>query len=224
MARNERAELQEEATECYERLSGIFSRLAELSRSESPSASSSSPGSPSDSPDSPPDSSFERDSVVLPLEFLLDVLGLGLSEEMQRLWRHSKPNVRQLRDDVVEVSRRFGVSPALVAGLMVRESAGDPTAMGPPLPSGQQARGLMQVLPSNLEGMGIPEDQWHDPRTNLEAGIRVLLDPPTPYGRDDIDEVLARYGGFVTADPRSYVREVQGLATRAIQELDIPPI
>ena len=160
--------------------------------------------------------------MALPFSFLRDVIGLGLRPEIQRLWDSSKVRLEALAPMIERKAREHGVSPALVAGIIVRESGARPEAIGPEFnASGDTAQGLMQVIPSNLERLGIPRSQWHDPEVNVEAGLQILTGPPTPYGKEDTDSVLADYGGFETEDPSEYIRDIYGLATSSVRELGI---
>jgi hypothetical protein len=59
--------------------------------------------------------------------------------------------------------------PEIIAGVMRLESNGDPRIISP-----VGARGLMQIMPDNLLAMGVGQDYWHDPATNVMAGGRFL--------------------------------------------------
>lgn len=91
-------------------------------------------------------------------------------------------------------SRRHGLDPYLVAGLMRQESAFDPWAV-----SRARAYGLMQLLPSTARRLarklGMPPPgvaTLFDPQTNIELGTRYFYD------------TLQRYGGRLEAALASY--------------------
>lgn len=208
-----RPEELEEAAECFNVLSSLYSGAARRRRS-SPGSSSSSSSSEVE-PSSPPSSGPTEDVVSLPWGAVELILGLG----DRRFSRAGRDRLEALRADIVAVADETGLPPALLAGLAFVESEADPDREGPELGSGQRAQGLLQVLPSNLERMGVPRSRWHDPRTNLRAGARVLIEPPEPFGQVEPGRTLAAYGGFQTKDPTSYVQDVQTMSLRAAREL-----
>src|SRR5579884_1205501 len=69
-------------------------------------------------------------------------------------------------DLIGPTARRVGVSEALVKSIVKAESAFNPGAV-----SGKGALGLMQVMPSTAEEMGLDASE---PAQNLEAGTRYL--------------------------------------------------
>jgi soluble lytic murein transglycosylase len=97
------------------------------------------------------------------------------------------------RDTIVAESRRAGLDPALVAGLIRQESNFNPGARSP-----AGARGLMQVMPavgkSIAPSAGITS--WdpallYDPGINIEIGIRHLA--PLLKRQPDVARSLAAY-------------------------------
>lgn len=154
------------------------------------------------------------------LKRLLEKLADGaIGASDRQLSAQAKAGLEAHRAEIEQVAREYGVPPALIAGLVAVESNGDPEARGPELGSGQQAIGLMQVLPSNLEAMGVPESRWTDPLENLRAGTRILVNEPEPLGEVALDDTLAAYGGFQTVDPTDYILDVETLGLRAAREL-----
>jgi soluble lytic murein transglycosylase-like protein len=153
--------------------------------------------------------------VPLPWDAAKLILGLG-DRQFSDMGR---ARLRALRPEIDAVARETGLPPALLAGIAFVESEGDPEARGPELPSGDRAVGLMQVIPSNLRALGVPEGQWTDPETNLRAGAHVLIAAPEPFGEVEPGKTLAAYGGFRDTDPTSYIQDVQTMALRARREL-----
>jgi len=120
---------------------------------------------------------------------------------------------REVRPALVKVGCSEGVPPALLTGLALKESSLRPDAQGPPLSGGVQALGLGQVLPSTFERHGFSDwsSNWTDPEYNLRATVAELR--ARGLGHAPVREVLAKYGGFVTADPTDYVTTVLTWAT-----------
>lgn len=89
---------------------------------------------------------------------------------------------------------KIGVPAELALAIAQQESSMNPrTPPGPPLPSGQRAVGIMQLLPSTAKSRGINAD---DPIQNIRGGLgylRELLDK-----HKDLNKAVAEYGGVVT--------------------------
>lgn len=81
------------------------------------------------------------------------------------------------------------VPPELIAGVMRLESDGNPNIISP-----DGARGLMQVMPDEFYGQGIPDDLWHDPATNIMAGGYELRERSWSYG--SWEQAVGSYFGF----------------------------
>ncbi len=71
--------------------------------------------------------------------------------------------------EIVAASQAWGVPPELIAAVIRVESTGEPGVISP---SG--ARGLMQMMPDQIGGQGVPQSLWHDPATNIAAGAQGL--------------------------------------------------
>jgi hypothetical protein len=69
----------------------------------------------------------------------------------------------------MSASAQWGVPPELIAAVMRVESTGEPGVISP-----AGARGLMQMMPDQIGGQGVPEWLWHDPATNVAAGAQGL--------------------------------------------------
>lgn len=85
---------------------------------------------------------------------------------------------------IVEASQRYGLPPALVMAVVKAESNFRPEARSP-----KGAMGLMQLMPSTAEGLGV-EDPF-DPRQNVEGGVRYLRQLLDHFG--DLKLALAAY-------------------------------
>lgn len=99
-----------------------------------------------------------------------------------------------VQDLIRQEATKAGVPPALALAIAEQESGFNPTVLGPKLPSGEQAIGTFQVLPSTAKSRGFDPN---DPIANIRGGvgyIRELLD----QNNGDLDAVLRTYGGVKT--------------------------
>lgn len=85
---------------------------------------------------------------------------------------------------IAELSRRFDLSPALIAALVWQESRWKPTAISP-----VGARGLAQLMPGTARELGVNPD---NPESNLEGGARYLRQQLDAFD-GDIERALAAY-------------------------------
>ncbi|HBB8280967.1 TPA: lytic transglycosylase domain-containing protein [Escherichia coli] len=81
--------------------------------------------------------------------------------------------------------KQWNVDPRLLKAIMKQESSGNPYAV-----SSADARGLMQIMPSNFKATGVTD--WTDPQQNIMAGAQIL------------SENLQRSGGNVPLALRYY--------------------
>lgn len=102
--------------------------------------------------------------------------------------RLDEPVLRWL-PEILDASKASGTPAEVIAGVMRLESSGDPRIISP-----VGARGLMQIMPDNLLGMGVPEGLWHDPATNIAAGGRFLAAQAAAYG--SWNQAVGAYFGF----------------------------
>lgn len=70
---------------------------------------------------------------------------------------------------IIRHARKRGLNPRLVKAIIAAESQFSPRAV-----SSCGARGLMQVMPSTAEGLGIRACDLSDPETNISAGTEYL--------------------------------------------------
>ena len=108
--------------------------------------------------------------------------------EEQGIPRLDDPVLRWL-PEIMAASAQWGVPPELIAAVMYVESRGEP---GPISPSG--ARGLMQMMPDQIGGQGVPEHLWHEPATNISAGAQGLYNRMTWQG--SWEGAVGAYLGF----------------------------
>jgi len=109
------------------------------------------------------------------------------------------------------VASRHGMDPALIKAVIAAESGFDPKAI-----STKGAKGLMQLMPSTAEILGIRDP--FDPEENLEAGTRYLKALLGRFGGDLSlalsaynagPEAVERFGGMPPyEETRRYVSKV----------------
>jgi hypothetical protein len=91
--------------------------------------------------------------------------------------------------EIVNAAAESGTPANIIAGVMRLESGGNPSIISP-----VGARGLMQIMPSNLSAMGVPDYLWHDPASNISAGGRFLASQAASYG--SWETAVGAYFGF----------------------------
>ncbi|MGG5195346.1 lytic transglycosylase domain-containing protein [Citrobacter sp. S5] len=89
-----------------------------------------------------------------------------------------------------EAAKKYNLDPKILKATAAAESSWDQNAKGPVTRSGQQAQGLMQVMPANFQP---GENPW-DPRDNIMAGARVMSWAKEQAG-GDTEEMLRWYNG-----------------------------
>ncbi|EAX2303927.1 lytic transglycosylase domain-containing protein [Salmonella enterica] len=89
-----------------------------------------------------------------------------------------------------EAAKKYNLDPKILKATAAAESSWDQNAKGPVTRSGQQAQGLMQVMPDNFQ----PGENPFDPRDNIMAGARVMSWAKSKAG-DDVEEMLRWYNG-----------------------------
>lgn len=73
-------------------------------------------------------------------------------------------------DDILrEAGNKYNVDPTMLKAIMSQESRGNPNAI-----SSADARGLMQVIPSNFKNTGVTD--WRNPRQNIMAGAQIFAE------------------------------------------------
>lgn len=112
----------------------------------------------------------------------------GSPGDAQAAVRLNDPILRWL-PEILLAAAQSGTPAHIIAGVMRLESGGNPNIISP-----VGARGLMQVMPSNLSAMGVPEYLWHDPATNILAGGLFLASRVQIYG--SWDQAVGAYFGF----------------------------
>jgi hypothetical protein len=94
--------------------------------------------------------------------------------------------------NVVDLSRKYKVSPELIVGIIKVESAFNPMIVGPKTKYGH-ARGLMQVMPEWSKKLGLKSKyEFHNVDVGIESGIKVFL-IHLEEGKGDISTGLYYY-------------------------------
>jgi len=117
--------------------------------------------------------------------------------------------------EITAAARKYGIDPALLAGLVRQESNFDPTAGSP-----AGARGLTQLMPGTAAGLGVTDVT--DPVQALDGGAKYLKQQLDAFG-GDVTKALAaynagpgavqRFGGVPPyAETQAYVQKVQAFA------------
>lgn len=116
---------------------------------------------------------------------------------------------------IEEACARYGVDPALLAGLIEQESHFDPT-----VGSAAGAQGLTELMPETAASLGVTDP--HDPAQSIEAGARLLSEKLAEFG-GDTELALAAYNAGSGAvqqyngippypETQEYVKKVLGYA------------
>jgi soluble lytic murein transglycosylase-like protein len=117
--------------------------------------------------------------------------------------------------EITAAAKKYGLDPALLAGLVKQESGFNPNAGSP-----AGARGLTQLMPGTAAGLGVTNVL--DPAQSLDGGAKYLRQQLDAFG-GDVTRALAaynagpgavqRYGGVPPyAETQNYVRAVQANA------------
>src|SRR5207342_1611518 len=91
----------------------------------------------------------------------------------------------ELAPIVLESAQREGLDPRLLTAVIQQESGFRPCAV-----SQKGAQGLMQLMPSTVEQLGVKDP--FDVKQNIDAGAKFLK------------ELLTRYGGNLSLAPGAY--------------------
>jgi soluble lytic murein transglycosylase-like protein len=122
-----------------------------------------------------------------------------------------------LEDLIIRKSEKYGVDADLVRAVIKMESGGNPKAV-----SSAGAQGLMQLMPSTAEMLGVKDP--FDPEQNVDGGIRYLRDMLQRYGGNERLGLAAyhsgpsRVDGYGGVPPHPavthYVKTVQAIVGR----------
>jgi soluble lytic murein transglycosylase-like protein len=117
--------------------------------------------------------------------------------------------------EITAAAKKYGLDPALLAGLVKQESGFNPNAGSP-----AGARGLTQLMPGTAAGLGVTNVL--DPVQSLDGGAKYLRAQLDAFGGDVARALAAynagpgavkRYGGVPPyAETQNYVRAVQANA------------
>jgi soluble lytic murein transglycosylase-like protein len=119
------------------------------------------------------------------------------------------------QSQIEESCARYGVDPALLAGLIEQESHFDPT-----VGSSAGAQGLTELMPETAASLGVTDP--HDPAQSIDAGARLLSEKLGEFG-GDTELALAAYNAGSGAvqqyngippypETQEYVKKVLGYA------------
>ncbi len=100
----------------------------------------------------------------------------------------SYAGVMQWQSLIQQAAQAHNVPAGLIAAIMAVESGGNPNAVSP-----AGALGLMQVMPDQLTRLGVAQDKWTDPASNIDAAARYLAETLGSGGT--IQDAVARYFG-----------------------------
>lgn len=116
--------------------------------------------------------------------------------------------------EINAAASKYGIDPALLAGVIKAESNFDPGAGSP-----AGAQGLTQLMPETARGLGVDPS---DPREAIEGGARLLREHLDAFGGDTELALAAynagpgavqQYGGIPPyAETQAYVPRVLGFA------------
>lgn len=117
-------------------------------------------------------------------------------------------------DQIKAAAAKYGLDPALLAGLIKQESGFDPNAR-----SGVGASGLTQLMPATAASLGVTNPS--DPAQSIDGGARYLRQQLDTFG--DVPSALAaynagpgnvkKYGGIPPfTETQNYVKSVQANA------------
>jgi peptidoglycan DL-endopeptidase CwlO len=116
-------------------------------------------------------------------------------------------------DLFTQAGAKYGISPALLAGVAKTESGFNSSAV-----SSAGATGLMQFMPATAKGLGVDAT---DPASSIDGAARYLSQLSTQFGSTDLalaaynagPGTVQRYGGMPPyAETTSYVQKVTSAA------------
>lgn len=118
---------------------------------------------------------------------------------------------------IVAAAQKYGLDPALLAGIVKQESNFNPNAK-----SGAGAKGLTQLMDSTARGLGVTDP--YDPAQSIDGGARFLSELMHQFHGDQSLAVAAynagpvavqKYGGIPPyEETRIYVPKVLGYAAQ----------
>jgi len=83
--------------------------------------------------------------------------------------------VDSIAENIVELSKKYNISPELIVGIIKVESSFNPMAVGPKTDHGH-ARGLMQIMPEWVKKLKLKNQyNFHEINIGIESGIKVFL-------------------------------------------------
>ena len=118
-------------------------------------------------------------------------------------WGNVTERISQWSDLIETTAEPVEIDPRIVAAMIDVESGGNPEAYN----SRSQATGLMQVIPGEVFEGRPSSDELLDPKTNIEAGIDILVE--YLIGTDyDLKDALYEYsGGSAWSSKEAYEKQ-----------------
>ncbi len=117
---------------------------------------------------------------------------------------------------LAQAAQQAGLECTLVKAFMMTESGGNPNAT-----SSVGARGLLQLMPSTAQSLGVDPSTLFDPQTNINAGVRLIKSLMTTACNggvqnsvcnvSNIDYVIAAYNAGPGANRKSKSCQTQTL-------------
>ncbi len=117
---------------------------------------------------------------------------------------------------ITALAKKHGVSPTLAKAVADRESGFDTSAVGKDV-KGENARGIMQLMPGTAKDMGVT--MAHDPVQNITGGVKYLKLLEQRYNGDTTKILQAYNGGMGNVDKGTVSPEAQSYATAILSKI-----
>ncbi|QJW49271.1 lytic transglycosylase domain-containing protein [bacterium BFN5] len=115
-----------------------------------------------------------------------------LDSEMKRNLATSSASKNAPPEEIANLinssAKKYGVDPKLVTAVAMSESGFDPNAL-----SSVGAVGIMQLMPATADSLGVRD--IHNPRENIEGGVKYLKELLTTFNGDVAKAVAAYNAG-----------------------------
>lgn len=128
--------------------------------------------------------SFNHKNEIAKLEKKVDSIQLETKEvQLTRMIVELQPAIEhntliEYKEAITEASKKWKISPILLAAVVFRESSFKQYSKGTKLPSGNRCIGPMQIHPvihkDKLEERGLKKDHLYDIAVNVDIGTEIL--------------------------------------------------